>query len=364
MNKNTKTSGNFIQVNLAEQQVPVYREVWTQMNGSGMYMAGVKNSWFVELQELYYGSSVHGAILNNLHLKIIKDSDDQLFNRVALDYIVYGGFAVEVIWNIDHTKIVKANYIDYSKVRSGKPDDQNEVQFYYYSNDWLKYSNREVDMVQAFNTNPNFDNHQIYCFKRYMLGEDIYPKPYYVGGLKWIVTDIQLENYYANLVRNNFVSNTLLSINSYFDEQKQQDFEKALKNNFTGTDAAGRMMVLYSEDKDHAPTIEKFNNDEDDTKYRFLTEQITSNISVAHNLPVQLLGILVPGKLGNATEIPTFEAIYNNTVVQPFRKDIIKGLTPIYSNFLNINQVLPEINPAPEQIDPVADTKNQEGNVR
>jgi len=361
MVKNNKVSGNYLNVSLAEQQVPIYREIWSP--NYNYFMAGEKNSWFKELQELYYGSSIHGAILNNLHQKLIKNTVDELYARCSLDYIVYGGFSVEVIWNVDHTKIVKANYIDYAKIRSGKPDDQNNVEFYYYSNDWLKYSNRDVQMVQAFNVNPNFDDHQIYTFKRYMLGEDVYPKPYYIGGLKWIVVDIQLENYYANLVRNNFVSNTLLSINSYFDEQKQMDFEKAMRDNFTGTDNAGKMMILYSEDKEHAPTIEKFNNDEDDTKYRFLSEQITSNISVAHNLPVQLLGILVPGKLGNATEIPTFEAIYSQTVVLPIKQDIIKGLTPIYSNLLNINQKLPELNPTGE-VTPVADTTVQENNPR
>jgi hypothetical protein len=361
MNKNQKISGNAINISLAEQQIPIYREVWSP--NYNYYLAGERNAWFKELQELYYSSSIHGAIINNLHLKLIKDTEDELFSRVTLDYIVYGGFAIEVIWNVDHTKIVKANYIDYAKVRSGKPDDQNNVNFYYYSNDWLKYSNRDVEMLQAFNPNPNFEDHQIYCFKRYMLGEDIYPRPYYIGGLKWIVVDIQLENYYANLVRNNFVSNTLLSINSYFDEQKQIDFQKAMTDNFTGTDAAGKMMILYSEDKEHAPTIEKFNNDEDDTKYRFLSEQITSNISVAHNLPVQLLGILIPGKLGNSTEIPTFDAIYNSTVVEPMKKDIIKGLTPIYSKLLNINQVLPDLTPNGE-IAPVADTKTQETNPR
>lgn len=350
MVKNIK-SGSYYSVSLAEQQVPVYREVWNNLQG--WYMAGERNTWFKELQELYYNSSIHGAILNNLHLKLIKDTDDELYARVCLDYIVYGGYSLEILWNLDHTKIVKANYIDYSKIRSGKPDDQNNVLFYYYSNDWLKYSNRDIQMLQAYNDNVNFDNHQIYCWKRYMLGEDIYPKPYYMAGLKWIVVDIQLENYYANLVRNNFVANKLLSVNSYFDEQKQADFEKALRDNFTGTDNAGKMMVFYSEDKQHAPTIQSFNNDEDDSKYRFLTEQITQQISVSHNLPVQLLGILVPGKLGSATEIPAFEAIYNQTVVQPMKDDIIKGLTPIYQNFLSIDKVLPEINrPASQENNP------------
>lgn len=345
----------FVSIDLKEQKVPVYKEVWNSNNN--WYMAGDGNKWFEELQELYYNSSVHGAILNNLHNKILRGSEDELFSRVALDYAVYGGFAIEVIWNIDHTKIVKANYLDYAKIRSGKPDDQNNVQFYYYSNDWTKYSNRDIKMIQAYNDNPLFDDHQIFCHKRYMLGDDIYSKPSYIAGISWVVTDIQLQNYYSNLVKNNFVANKLLSINSYFDEDKQVEFEAGLKKNFTNTDNAGKMLIFYSEDKDHAPTIDSFNNEEDDLKYRFITEQITSNIAVSHNLPVQLLGILVPGKLGSATEIPVFDAIYERTTVAPMRRDIVKALTPLYEKFLSITQLpgggVEQVTP-----EPLGDTSN------
>lgn len=333
------TENNF-SIKMSETYVPIYKEVYD--NRGNYYLAGPDNKWFFELQELYYGSSIHGAILNNLHQRINDGIEDDLISKVSLDYIVYGGFSVEVMWNLDHTKILKINYLDYSKIRSGKPDNTDKVSFYYYSNDWGKYSYRDIDMVQAYNDNPVSDNHQIYCYKRYILGDDIYPKPYYVGGLKWIVTDIQLENYYSNLVSNNFVANKILSINQYYDEERQSQLLKGIKKNFTGTDPAGSILVMFSEDKEHSPTIESFNNEADDQKYRFLTEQITQQISISHNLPIQLLGVLVPGKLGSSTELPVFEGIYSKYVVDPLKKEIIKGLTPLYKNRLDM-ATLPEI---------------------
>jgi hypothetical protein len=336
-----KILGKSLSIELSEQKVPVFKEVWSGNNN--YFLAGIDNRWFQDLLDLYYGSAVHGAILNNLKLKICKGyEDDELFGKLTIDYILYGTFCCELLWSIDHTKIVKVNHIDVSKVRLGKPDEQNQQLFYYYSNDFLKYSNRDVQMIQAFNPNPLFDDHQMYYYQRYCPGENIYAKPYYMAGLKWCVTDISLENYYCSLVENNFVANTLISINSFFDEEKQTQFEKTLKDNFTKSGNAGKMLVLYSEDRDHRPTIEKFNNDEDDIRYRFLTEQITGNISVAHMLPVQLLGILVPGKLGAANEIEIFENIYRETVVNTIKREIIQGLKPIYDNLLQV-KTLPTI---------------------
>jgi hypothetical protein len=192
-------------------------------------------------------------------------------------------------------------------------------------------------MIQAYNPNPEFDQHQIYYAKRYMVGEDIYPKPYYNSGIKWITTDIELENYYANLVQNNFVPNTLIDVPAFYDEDRQKEFEKDLKKNFTGSENAGRIFITYSEDKDHAPTIQKFNNDEDDVKYKFLSEQIPVNISIAHNYPAPLLGILVPGKLGNTSDLETFQNLYNTNFVQPMKGEIQRKLQPLLDKKIQIS---------------------------
>ena len=303
------------------------------------FLAGKENKWFNQLLKLYFESSIHSAILDSLNLKIHKMRNaglpsgttytDNLFNKIALDYIIFGGYAMEVIWNLHHTKIIKLNHLDFSKVRAGMIcEDTGDVEHYLFSNDWFKYNNKKIDMLQNYDENPESDQHQIYYYKRYSPQAEIYPKPYYYSALKWIYTDIELENYYANLVKNNFVGNTILSINSYMDQDKQKDFERAIKRNFTGSENAGSIIVMYSESKDNAPTIEKFNSD-DDTKYQYLTTKVIEQISIGHQLPVSLLGILVPGQLGNATDIPIYNAIYEETMVKPLYEEIMEGYIPI-----------------------------------
>jgi hypothetical protein len=302
------------------------------------YLADKNNSWFNDLLKLYFESSIHSAIIDNLSLKINKQnlsgSTDILFSKITLDFLIFGGFALEVVWNLSHDRILKLNHLDFSKVRAQIVDSETgQVEHYLWSNDWFRYNNKQMDCLQTYSDERDSDQHQIYYYKRYSPQAEIYPKPYYYSALKWVYTDIELETYYANLVKHNFVGNTILSINSFMDQDKQKDFENAIKKNFTGSENAGSIIVMYSESKENAPEILRFNS-EDDTKYQYLTTKVIEQISIGHQLPIALLGILVPGQLGNATDIPIYNEIYNETMVIPLYKELMAGYLPIKNNYM------------------------------
>ena len=310
-----------LNINLERMVLPELRDV-KSYNGN-YYMPGEDGKWFEHLLRFYYGSSIHGAIIQNLHRRLQEGyEDDPLYYKISLDYLIFGGYSMQVLWNLNHDKIVSLQQLDFSLVRCGLQDDFGNISLFYYSNDWNKYNNRKIDVLSPYSEEKISDDNQCFYFRRYNPGQEIYPKPYYFAGLKWVATDIELESYYANLVKNNFVANTILSFNSFMDEEKQVEFEKSLKKQFTGADNAGTLLVMYNESKDNAPTIEKFNNDEDDIKYRYISDKMTENIAIAHNLPTALLGVLVPGKLGNATDLPIYEDIYNKYVVQPLKDEL------------------------------------------
>lgn len=301
------------------------------------YLAGRDNRWFQDLLKIYNECSIHSAIVNNLHLKIMRlqpsgttDMNDDLYNKCLLDYLIYGGFGVEIIWSLNHQNIVKANHLDFSKIRAGMIcKETGDIEEYLFSNDWFKYNNKCITHLENFDPDPNTDDHQIYYYSRYSPSSEVYPKPYYYAALKWLYTDIQLETYFANLIKNNFVGNIILSVNSYMDQEKQHNFERSVKHCFTGSENAGSIMVMYNESKDNAPEIVEFNKGADDLKYQWLTDKVVEQISIGHSLPIQLLGILVSGKLGNSTELPVYEEIYHNTIVLPMKNDFDKGFKEI-----------------------------------
>jgi hypothetical protein len=309
------------QLNLERMVIPELKDV-KSYNGE-YYIPGEDGKWFKHLLDAYYGSSIHGAIIQNLHRRLQEGYEqDPLYYQISLDYLIFGGYSMQILWNLNHDKIVNMQHLDYSNVRCGLQDDFGKISLFYYSNDWFKYNNRKIEVMSPYAEEKISDDNQCFYYRRYNPGQEIYPKPYYFAGLKWIITDIELERYYASLVKNNFVANTILSVNSFMDEDKQKEFEKTLKKNFTGAENAGTLLVMYNETKENAPTIEKFNNDEDDTKYRYIADKMIENISVAHNVPTALIGILVPGKLGNSTDLPIYEDIYNKYVVQPLKDEL------------------------------------------
>lgn len=315
-------------INLEKMEIP--RLVDTKSYNGNYYIPGIDGDWFNYLLKLYYESSIHSAIIQNLHRRMQEGyENDEIFYKISLDYLIFGGYSLQVLWNFNHNGITKLIPLDYSLVRCGLQDEYGDISLFYYSNDWNKYNNRKIEILAPYNESPVTDDSQCFYYRKYNPGQEIYPKPYYYSGLKWIATDIQLETYYANLVKNNFVANTILNMNQFMDEERQKEFEKMLTNNFTNPDNAGTMMVFYSESKENSPEIIKFNNEEDDLKYRYISDKIVENISIAHNLPTQLLGILTPGKLSQASDIPIFDEIYDKYVVNPMKNDIVSSYSKL-----------------------------------
>lgn len=292
------------------------------------YMAGDGDKWFEDLLYYYYNSSTHASILNNLHRRLQEGyEDDQTFYQISLDRILFGGLSLQLLWNSTHDTITKLKPMDFMKIRCGLQDEDGFSQTYYYSSDWCKWNNRKIEAFHCYDENPYTDDRQIYYWKRISKGQMVYPKPDYISGLKDIMRDCKLTDYYCNLVLNNFNSNKLISINSPYSEEQKQALQDGILNSM-GPEG-DLTMVLYSNDKEHEPTVLDINNNSADEKYKFTTERQDQLISKAHNLPVQLLGIIVPGKLGQATEIPVFEAIYKRDVVDVIKRELVSIYEPL-----------------------------------
>ena len=345
VNPNTSNTFSF---NFKQVEIPILKEVASKKN---YYMTNDADNFFDQLIYYYEKGNVHSTFVDNLSSRIIgsglQTTDqgseaviksyelDELYKKISFDYSLYGGYAIEIIWNVLHTEITQVNYIDFSRVRSGFIDDKiDEVTLFYYSVDWHAWS-KEIEVYHTFDSNPETDNRQIYYYKDNHPGKDIYPRPEYNAALKWVYTEVELNRYYANLVKNNFVPTTMLTVNSFFDEEKQVNFEKSLKN-FTGGDAAGTIFVIYNEGGDETtkPELIKFNGDSEDNKYQWLTNHTIEELIIGHRIPNPLLaGVKTPGQLGGATELEISERIYNLQVVLPKRTNVLKGINDI-SNFI------------------------------
>jgi len=215
--KGQANTQNTFSFNFKQVEIPQLKETPSRKN---YYMTNDADDFYDQLIYYYEHGNVHSTFIDNLSSRIIgtglqtNDSNsrnviksyglDEIYKRISFDYSLYGGYAIEIIWNVLHTEITQINYLDFSRVRSGFIDEKTEdVTLFYYSTDWHKWS-KEIDVLHTFDTDPESDNRQIYYYKDNHPGTDIYPRPEYFAALKWVYTEVELNRYYANLVKNNF----------------------------------------------------------------------------------------------------------------------------------------------------------------
>lgn len=329
--------------NFTQIEIPHMVEINTNKN---YYKTNENDDFFQEMEYMYQTANVHGSFIDNLRNRIVGSNfmgaDDfsneiidyydlkNLFLRTTYDFALYGGFCIEITWNALHTQINKLKYIPFDNVRIGQLNEEDdEITLFHYSTEWKKYGRKDIQIFPKFNPDPNSANKQ---FLYYNGIYDLYPRPTYQKGLRWVYTESELARFYSSLVKQNFVPTTLLTLTSFFDADKQQAFEKSLKS-FTGGDAAGSIFVVYNEggDDSTAPKIQKFNGEQEDLKYQWLSNHTIEQLIIAHNISNPLLaGVKTPGQLGGTAELQQSEKQFNIQNVYPKRGDILKEYNMLF----------------------------------
>jgi hypothetical protein len=89
-------------------------------------------------------------------INLINDSENvsEVMRKVALDYMIFGGFALNVIWSKDRKSIAEIYHVDFSRIRSGKINPETDkIDCYYYSPDWTNVKKYIPEEIKAFSQN-------------------------------------------------------------------------------------------------------------------------------------------------------------------------------------------------------------------
>ena len=319
--------------------VPTIHEV----RGKEYMYYGEKNLFPAQLIELYDTSAMHATCIKAITagitgdgIEIIGDeyinekgeTIDEVFEKISLDYTLYAGYAINVIWNKERTKISEIYHLAFNNVRSGKPDEQDEVKEYMYSADWSNLRKYPYETYRAFDATDNKGNNasQIYYCYGYTPGNQVYPLPEYVAAMSDISLDAQISRFHANNIANGLAPSMILKFrNGVPSPEERRDVYKEIERTFTGTENAGRFFLTFSEpgkEMDVTP-IDSANDD----YYLLLEERVSSRILTAHRITSPLLlGIKdSTGFSSNADEIKVAYAHFEGTVVEPKRKKILSS---------------------------------------
>jgi len=356
---------NILSINLESSTSPIIQEV----RGKDYIEYGTdewRNLYPQFLIDLYYNSSTHAAIINATSdmiagTDIIALEDDNLealvglkkflanangnetlhevIKKVAFDFKLQGGYALNIIWSQDRQSISEIYHIPVERVRAGKPNELGKVDTYFVSADWSNTRANKPQPVPAFNVNDRSTPSQILYTGSYSPNMDVYHTPDY-NCMNWALIDQQISIFHLNNINNSFSGSYVFSFNNGIpSREERQQVEKSLTEKFTSASNAGRFLLSFSDSRDNSPEVTPLNTANLDKQYIALQELILQNVLTGHRCTSPMLvGINSENGFGsNAEELNSAFEIYLNTVVKPFQNNILKTLSKILTvNGINL----------------------------
>jgi len=253
---------------------------------------------------------------------------DEIFEKITLDQVLFGGYALNVIWSRDGENIAEIFHLPFNNVRSGVLNEEEQIEEYYYSSDWAKYRKHRPVAYPAFSTTDNTGDNasQIYYCYDYTVGNYYYPLPSYVGALNDIDTDARISRFHRSNLQQGLAPSMMLTFrNGIPTADEQTEIWRDIEKTFAGEDNAGKFFVNFAE-PGREPTVEAIQN-ANDTYYVTLEERVTSRILTSHIISSPLLlGIKdASGFSNNADEINTAYNHFMGTVIVPEQKKLVKS---------------------------------------
>jgi len=264
----------------------------------------------------------------------------EVMKKCALDMMLFGGFALNVIWSRDRNSISEIYHLDFSRIRSGKLNEDDEVDSYYYSPDWRNVRKFPPTEIKSFSKD-EADPSQIYYYKSYMPSMSYYPVPDWSAGQRAIEIDVESKNFHMNNLRKGMVPSLWINYNNGIPgEEEQRILVRALEEQYGGTDNAGQAIISFNESKEQSPEIVQIPRNDNDNYYQALNDDITRNILSSHRVSsAELFGIATAGKLGGSDEITQHSEYFRKMVIQPYQNEIL----PVFNKLMSLKFERPTI---------------------
>jgi DNA-binding MarR family transcriptional regulator len=356
-------------LNFGAHKVPTFKEArgkdWILFGDEGEY----KNRYPEYLLNLYRRSAKHHAIINSKKDYVVGqgwavnaegldtmglarlqqfieepnqyESLNDILEKVALDYELYNGFALEIVYNQLNDKIAAIYHADFARYRSNEDGTK-----YYYSEDWKKH-NPVVEEIDAFNWKEPSGKQLLYV-KGYSPDCKYYPLPTYLGSTGYIELDVEIANFHLNAVKNNFVGGTIVSFyNGEPTLEEQEEIERQIKDKFTGTDNANSIVLNFADSRDRGVEIQQLNGNDFDKRFDILNKTVQREVYAGHSVTdPALFGIKEDGIFTSRNQLVDSFELFQNTYVngrQQFIERVFNDLAAIQglSNRLFIQDTEP-----------------------
>lgn len=322
---------------------------------------GNRNDYPIKLSELYFNSIVHKSCVDFGVTAILGDGVDyqtmnmnetevmpnnlqtwdELIRCLALDYILYGSYAFQIIRNKDG-RTFSYYHQPISSVRCSPRDEEGNITSYWLCQDWTatgKYPPIEIPRF-GFQEEETINSGKpyLFVFESYTPDLDYYTTPKYVGGIKAIMTELELIRYDLRAVKNNFSANGFLVLPRVESDEERRELLNNIKNSFVGADNANSLVVTFSNGDENDSNVAKFVKiDKDSNNVNLFSESNSRNIDrivTAHRIPSKaLIGMPIDGATlgGGGNEVNVAWNLFNKTVATEYRNAILTTINKMFA---------------------------------
>ena len=250
----------------------------------------------------------------------------QLVSKMAFNLNVYGGIAIQVIFN-KLGQVVELFPLDFGRCRIN--EDGTKI---YYAKKWTKYQTKSQEFDRFDPKNINKDNPTQIFYYNNDTTNSVYPLPPFAGALYDVLTEIECSKYSLNTVARGFSAKFVLNFpeaNNLTDEQKA-GIEEAIKNKFCGSENETNFMLYWKNEDGSGIEVTKIESDETPERYIAIKDNARTNIFVAMRTTPLLMGLVNGISTGWATqEFSDSFKLFQKTVIKPQQDIIVEALEKI-----------------------------------
>lgn len=362
-----KTNGGVFNIKMEKQ---IEGAVVTKNSNMGWVKFGQNNNYPQLMLDLYQNSPTHHAAINFEVQSIIANGLDYekmgldgsqvfpnyqyswetLIRNIALDYMLYGSYAVEIIRNKGGNDF-SFYHIPYEKIRCSPYDEDGVITSYWICNDWSMVSQYPPIEIEAIDMKDESQiksgKPYIYVYKNYDPTVTYYQSPFYAAGISAIETEIQHIKYDLKTTTNGFVSQGMLVLNEVETQEERQSVVDNVQRLFVGSENANSVLVAFKSNiEETKPEWVPFQSNQGNVNlYDSAWQRTQARILSSHNIPsAALCGLPEIGNQGFASEADKLETafqLYERLSGNYHRQAIVKSLNDMFKlNKIDVQIIL------------------------
>lgn len=326
----------------------------TRNSQQGWISWGLKNDMPNQLLNLYNESPTHRAAINFGVQSICAggidydamgvdgsqiypnyyQSWDEIIRSIALDYMLYGSYAIQIIMNKDR-KTYSFYHIPLEKVRWSEYDEDGQITSYWISSDWTAVGQNPPIQIPAIDMREEqrieYGQPYLYVYRNYDPTMTYYTSPHYTAGIKAIQAEGQFLTYDLKHIVNGFTAAGVLTLPEVDDDTQKKAIINNIQTMFTGSEQANQIAITFRTNLEDQPVVwTPFSDNGKVNQYAESNLRTQARILASHNIPdASLCGLPSIGNNGFSSEADKLETafqLYQRLTGNYHRQCVIKTL--------------------------------------